>query len=208
LALGRYFGNRSGLAYFQAQADAAFRCLFNAGLVETTDPDQLPKRCSACWLNVVYQIAEDEDDPRLLARTRTLHLLPETREEQRTKLTFAFLESDVFAASAAAVEAIIRQSPLTPIPPRWDDDNRTLYIGDEVVKVYRRYPAGSQTELLQAFQVEGWPPIIPSPFGDDAKKLNNTITKMNRALKETPLRFHGDGTGEGVGWRLEEPEWG
>jgi hypothetical protein len=109
---GRYFGDASGLAYFRAQADAAFRCLLGAGLIEPADPHCFPTRCCAsCWLDVVYQIAEQERGPNLLARQRVLRLMPawygRSDGDGEAYVVFAFLERDVFSSSAAAIQSIL-----------------------------------------------------------------------------------------------------
>jgi hypothetical protein len=59
--------------------------------------------------------------------------------------------------------------------------------------------------ILKAFQEEGWPVRIddPLPFqkGIDSKsRLRDTVKALNRS--QQVLRFHLDGTGEGVRWEL------
>jgi hypothetical protein len=43
---------------------------------------------------------------------------------------------------------------------------------------------------------------IPNPFGSNSRKLNDTIQALNKSLPAGSIRFHGDGTGEGVSWEL------
>jgi hypothetical protein len=106
---------------------------------------------------------------------------------------------------AAEAGKRVRGAALPPESPtpRWDDDNRTLYLGGEPIKIYKSHPAPNQIELLSAFEKEGWRVSIPDPFRD-AKKLNNTIAALNVALGGTRLSFHGDGTGEGVRWQIRK----
>jgi hypothetical protein len=224
LGLGRFFGDPGGLAIFRGLADAAFRCLLRSGLVTFEDPVYVPKRdCSTYWLDVVYRMAEQAGDTggALLARERAIHspgVLWTGAATQGFNIRFAFLERDVFTSSVAAIEVILRdglkvdnpptaaQDPLLPtetLLPRWDDDNRTLYLGDKPIKVYGRHPAENQTALLNAFQAQGWPTTIPTPF-QGARKLNSTIAALNSSLRATRLRFRGDGTGEGVRWQIED----
>jgi hypothetical protein len=91
--------------------------------------------------------------------------------------------------------------------PRWDDDGRTLYFDGKEIKKFRRHPAPNQTELLTAFEEEGWPPTIPDPF-TDPQKLEQTIWDINKRLPPGTIRFRGDGTGEGVTWEKAPPHVG
>ncbi|WP_439628847.1 hypothetical protein [Gemmata sp.] len=89
--------------------------------------------------------------------------------------------------------------------PRWDPEARVLTRGDEVVKRFRT-PARSQEIILAAFEESGWPPRIDDPLprlaGDDPRqRLHDAIRRLNgNQLSARRLRFHGDGTGEGVSW--------
>ena len=90
--------------------------------------------------------------------------------------------------------------------PHWDADDRTLYVGRQVVKEYRvRSP--NQEAVLSAFEEEHWPHYIDdplSPVGDQNPKqrLRDTIKCLNANQKKRLLRFRGDGTGERVRWEL------
>jgi hypothetical protein len=93
--------------------------------------------------------------------------------------------------------------------PRWDADDRTLYVGHLVVKEYRvRSP--NQEAVLSAFEEEGWPHYIDdplSPVGDQSPKqrLRDTIKCLNANQKHRLIRFRGDGTGERVRWESIAP---
>jgi hypothetical protein len=74
-----------------------------------------------------------------------------------------------------------------------------LYLGDTVVRRYRRGPATNQIDIIEAFHRAEWGPAIDDPF-DDAKKLNQTLRDLNKGLTPGTIRFFGDGTGERVLW--------
>jgi hypothetical protein len=72
-----------------------------------------------------------------------------------------------------------------------------------------RQPAPHQTLLLAVFREEGWwagpvdDPLPRAAFeqdGDARQRLHETIKNLNRSLPPHTIRFHGDGTGQGVCW--------
>ncbi len=91
--------------------------------------------------------------------------------------------------------------------PRWDAESRRLWLGERLLKAFRQ-PAPNQTILLAVFQEQGWVRRIDDPLprqeGDkeeDAKRrLHDTIKNLNRVLPAGTIRFHGDGTGQGILW--------
>lgn len=89
--------------------------------------------------------------------------------------------------------------------PRWDEDARELTWGGQVVKRFRT-PARSQELVLAAFEESGWPARVDDPLprlaGEDPRqRLHDAIRRLNgNQLAARRLRFHGDGTGEGVAW--------
>jgi hypothetical protein len=88
--------------------------------------------------------------------------------------------------------------------PRWERESRVLYLGQRVVKRYRR-PSPNQDIVLSAFQEEGWPRRIydPLPPKDEVvikNRLHATIKWLNRNQEDRLLRFRGDGSGEAVCW--------
>jgi hypothetical protein len=91
-------------------------------------------------------------------------------------------------------------------PPSWLQERRELWWGGYLVKRFRT-PAGNQEALLTVFQEEGWPPRIDDPLppiaNRDAKvRLHDTIKALNRCQAHAVLRFHGDGTGQAVFWKV------
>lgn len=91
---------------------------------------------------------------------------------------------------------------LQGLKPSWRADVRELWLGPYLVKAFHQ-PAPCQILLLTALEEEGWPPRIDNPFpkrgGIPApKRLLAAIKKINRKQICPLLRFHGDGTGQGV----------
>jgi hypothetical protein len=97
--------------------------------------------------------------------------------------------------------------PINRRAPHWDLSRRELVIDGQVVKRYRE-PAPNQELVLAAFEEEAWPAKIfdPLPRKDGTKskkRLRETIEALNQAHHRPKLiRFHGDGTGEGIIWNF------
>jgi hypothetical protein len=90
--------------------------------------------------------------------------------------------------------------------PNWDRVERTLLVGETVIKRYR-VPSPNQEALLNAFQEEGWPtsiddPLTPIPDKQPKRRLRDTIKCLNLNQATPMLRFRGDGTGQRVLWEL------
>jgi hypothetical protein len=95
------------------------------------------------------------------------------------------------------------QTASAPLP-QWDAEYRALRVGGCVIKEYR-VPSTSQEAILTAFQEEAWPhrihdPLPPLDNIEPKTRLHDTIKRLNRHHKQRLIRFHGDGTGEGVCW--------
>ncbi len=93
--------------------------------------------------------------------------------------------------------------------PDWDPDLRKLRVDGQIVKRFK-WPALNQEAVLCAFQEEGWPekiddPLPPQLEQDPKRRLADTIKCLNKNQKNRLIRFHGDGTGEGVVWELIGP---
>ena len=87
---------------------------------------------------------------------------------------------------------------------------RELRIGEYVVKRFSKL-ASVQELILAAFQEQGWPrriddPLPPKPGCDAKRHLLDTIRNMNLRRTRPGIRFHGDGTGRGIRWTLEEED--
>jgi hypothetical protein len=63
--------------------------------------------------------------------------------------------------------------------------------------------------ILGAFEEEGWPEHIDDPLPvigdiDPRTRLHDAINRLNRCQTNRLLRFHGNGTGTGVFWKLRQ----
>jgi hypothetical protein len=93
--------------------------------------------------------------------------------------------------------------------PRWDMNAGTLYLGDQIVKRFKR-PSPNQVIILKTFEEEGWPahiddPLPPTHHVDPKRRLHDTIKWLNRNQQTRLLQFSGDGTGEGIRWIAHLP---
>ena len=80
--------------------------------------------------------------------------------------------------------------------PRYDCDERALYVGTEKIKVFRS-PAENQERILWAFQEANWAIKIDDPLPGDPnivpkKRLKDTLRALNQGLdKKDIIRFVG-----------------
>jgi len=107
---------------------------------------------------------------------------------------------------------LTRQNISGPLSPCWDPPKRELWFGDRLVKRLRGL-ADNQELVLTAFSEEDWPshvddPIPPLRGQDSHKRLRNVVQRLNNAQVYPLLRFHADGTGDGVCWNLALPHAG
>lgn len=127
--------------------------------------------------------------------------VPETAEAAlKQNLPWA---GEAASESSAGHAAVHLQAALKPT---WDSHRRELRVGGTVVKQFR-VPAASQEAVLAAFQEESWPDYIDDPLpcvGDSVPKqrLHNAIKRLNDNQANHLIRFHGNGRGEGIGWKL------
>jgi len=96
-----------------------------------------------------------------------------------------------------------------PSVPTWDAERRELRIRGYTVKQFK-WTAANQEPILSAFEEEGWPhriddPLSPQPDMDTKRRLCDTIKCLNRKQSNPLVHFHGDGTGEGITWKLVMP---
>ena len=92
------------------------------------------------------------------------------------------------------------------LKPVWEARHSELRVGEILVKKFR-VPAENQELVLSAFQEEGWPAYIDDPLPMKSEiapkqRLRNAIDRLNANQLLPLLRFHGNGNGQGVGWRL------
>ena len=163
------------------------------------------------WLKHGYQINTSNDNGRNLQHAefldeRSCFVLTESGVSIAEKSTgFIFrndrdtipnLNVDVNGASATAC----RQE----IEPSWDAERQRLYVGGVLVKEFK-VPSPNQSTILMAFDEEHWPCRIddPLPCSSDVnpkERLRYTIKSLNKHQKVKAIRFHGDGSGEGIIW--------
>jgi hypothetical protein len=93
--------------------------------------------------------------------------------------------------------------------PCWHRARRELLLDRIVVKRFR-VPAQNQEVILSAFEEDGWPAQIDDPLPikggvDPHVRLHDAVNRLNRAQTNPLLRFHGNGTGTGISWKLRRP---
>lgn len=92
------------------------------------------------------------------------------------------------------------------VKPRWDGESRELWLGDVLVKRFKRVPT-AQAIILSTFEEEGWPPRILDPLPPNGarrkarQRLRESIANLNEHLVNAVVHFESDGSGEGVRWR-------
>jgi len=94
--------------------------------------------------------------------------------------------------------------PGTRARPHWDSSLQQLWLGERLVKHFRR-PAPSQVLILDVFEEEGWPPRIDDPLPPQAgqlgkRRLHDAITGLNRNHLDRAIRFSCDGKALGILW--------
>lgn len=116
------------------------------------------------------------------------------------------LRSTVHPEWYRASDAVVAE-PTDDGMPHWDLERRELTVGGVLVKQFK-LPAPNQEAILSAFEEDGWPPRIDDPVPpranqDPKRRLNETITSLNRKQQNRLVRFLGDGSGQGIRWELQ-----
>jgi hypothetical protein len=88
--------------------------------------------------------------------------------------------------------------------PHWDRQRRELWLGQTLVKRFRR-PAPMAMRILDAFAESQWAhriddPLTPNRRGQQRERLRHEIQALNRRLDNPLIRFSMDGTGQGIIW--------
>ena len=117
--------------------------------------------------------------------------------------------TDTLAIGSSSFQEI-RDSDCASPMPCWDIIRHMLSFDGRVVKQFK-WRATNQEMILSVFQEEGWPlriddPLAPMPTLDIKRRLSDTIKCLNRNQKHQLIRFHGDGTGQGVIWKADDGE--
>ena len=103
-----------------------------------------------------------------------------------------------------------KQSTFSAHTPYWDSGRRELSVAGTIIKRFR-VPAQNQELILSAFQEEGWPHHIYDPLPTNRKinthvRLHDAINRLNGCQKLPLVRFHGNGSGNGISWELRQPQ--
>src|SRR4051794_20984292 len=93
--------------------------------------------------------------------------------------------------------------------PHWASTRRELCLKGTVVKRYR-VPARNQEMILSAFEDDGWPEHLDAPLPvthavDPKTRLHDAINRLNHSQENPLVRFHGNGSGTGIFWKLRLP---
>lgn len=152
------------------------------------------------YVQHAHEVTQPRDASRRFQHRKNLSFTKET--------CFLLSDATLLASEISLADAgLAAHSPPTKVlTPRWDVDDRTLYVGEAIVKQYRvRSP--NQEAILSAFEEENWPHYIDDPLSPAAdqnpkQRLRDTIKWLNANQKNRLIRFRGDGTGERVRWEL------
>jgi hypothetical protein len=112
----------------------------------------------------------------------------------------------VFSNEEDDFEAAWQALKLGRLVPRYDQDNRVLTWGQNVLKCYRQ-PSANQELLLRTAEELDWPewfddPLPKARVPSPKVRLHDTIKALNQNQKTHILHFKGDGTGTRVGWEF------
>lgn len=91
---------------------------------------------------------------------------------------------------------------VSTIKPQWDSELRQLTMNGEIIRQLG-HRATQAEKIVQAFEEDGWPHRIESPF--PASEAGSTtrreaIRSLNHGLLQ--IRFVSDGSREGIVWEL------
>ena len=101
---------------------------------------------------------------------------------------------------------LAQPTPPNDVIPVWNKRRHELTWNGHLVKRFR-VPAKNQEQILDVFEEDGWPPRVDDPLPPRAelngkRRLHDTIHSLDRRQQHTILHFYGDGTGEGIRWRV------
>jgi hypothetical protein len=98
------------------------------------------------------------------------------------------------------VDQFPRSLAVPRVTPRWDADAWQLGYGSRLARERKR-GAPMVQKVLDAFDDAGWPDRIPSPFGEDAERLHNTLNRLRGNGKLKHITFESSDGGDLVWWR-------
>jgi hypothetical protein len=104
------------------------------------------------------------------------------------------------------VELSVTSTSLSTMKPHWHRKKRELWVGNQLIKRFTK-TAKNQHLIMEVFEEEGWPPSIDDPFPggthqEKRKRLNNAVDRLNHGHLLPLLRFHTNGTGDGIRWEF------
>jgi hypothetical protein len=98
-------------------------------------------------------------------------------------------------------------SAVTPEVPRWDGENRTLWLGGALVKSLPCW-ARSERELLDFLQQSAWAEEVSNPFlkggRPDARRLRAAARSLNAGQGERGVEFTACRGGQRVRWGVRK----
>jgi hypothetical protein len=99
-----------------------------------------------------------------------------------------------------SLESILRRGPIVPqaLPrPRWDEEHRTLFVGDQVARTYQKNKAENQAAVLREFEKYDWKQGIEiDRFTGQVRRV--TVNALNKRTKL--IQFFSEN--ETIHWRL------
>jgi hypothetical protein len=102
--------------------------------------------------------------------------------------------------------ALRKRKPRKELRPWFDIENRTLYVGDKIVKCFSQ-PAGNQETILKVFQEMNWPdwiddPLPPNGRTPPTRRLHDAVQALNHNQRYALIRFRCCENGTQVRWKL------
>ena len=134
-----------------------------------------------------------------------------TCESEETPDVPTGFSQEVVEADTPVAEQVLHEidyASLRDVKPHWhpwSEVTGQLSFGDYLIKEFKT-AAPAQAQVLAAFQEEGWPERIDDPLppkGDQVpqRRLRETTDSLNGChIHKNLIRFHGDGTAQGVRW--------
>jgi hypothetical protein len=155
----------------------------------------------------------------LVTKGYVMHAVEETRPESQQRLfgrigELSFAEKSCFVLTKTGARLVRRLERTASAQageiPFYDIGRHQLWLGNELVKEFKQL-APEQEKILKEFQRRGWParilnPLTSKPEEQHAKiHLGQVIRRLNGRQRNALIRFHADGTGQGITWEIVRP---
>lgn len=82
--------------------------------------------------------------------------------------------------------------------PVWDRATGKLTMDGKLIRQVRVMKYNHLPEILDAFEVRGWPRSIPNPLSADQQAVHDTVRTLNWRLRK--IRFHSQEGGKSIYW--------